>query len=295
MNRRRFLTIAAASLLAAPARAAVPAVWTGRAMGAEARIVLHGGDSVQSRRVFARVEAELRRVEEQFSLHADSALVRLNRDGRLAHPAPEIRVIFDLAARMHAATGGVFDPSIQPLWLATAMGGDTVAARALVGWPRVRVSETEIALPPGMALTFNGIAQGGAADRIAALLRAEGFGNVLIDMGEVMALGRNGTRDWLAAIETPGGTELARIGLSDRALATSSPLGTRIGGGKAHILHPAGLPARWSTVSVSAPDAATADALSTAFCLMERRAIDAALGAFPGARIEAITDRRAEG
>ncbi len=287
MNRRRFLTIAAASLFAAPARAAMPAVWTGRAMGAEARLVLHGCDTVRSHRVFARVEAELRRVEEQFSLHADSALVRLNRDGRLARPAPEIRVLFDLAARMHAATGGVFDPSIQPLWLATASGGDTVAARALVGWPRVRVSEAEIALPPGMALTFNGIAQGYAADRIAALLRAEGFGNVLIDMGEVMALGQNGPRDWLAAIETPDGTELARIGLSDRALATSSPLGTRIGGGKAHILHPAGLPAPWSTVSVSAPDAATADALSTAFCLMPMPAIERVLRVFPDARLEA--------
>ncbi len=289
MNRRRFLAIAAAGLAAAPACAAGPAVWTGRALGADARIVLHGADPARAPRIFAGVEAALRQVEAHFSLHADSALVRLNRDGRLARPAPEMRALFDLASRVHAATGGVFDPSIQPLWLATANGGDTAAARALTGWPRVRVGETEIALSPGMALTFNGIAQGHAADRIAALLRAEGFGNVLIDMGEVMALGRNGSRAWRAAIAAPDGEELARIGLTDRALATSSPMGTRIGGGAPHILHPAGLPSRWSTVAVSAADAATADALSTAFCLMDRDEIHLALAAFPDARIEALT------
>lgn len=287
MNRRRFLTIAAA-FAACPARAGVPQVWTGRALGAEARIVLHGAAAHEAAGLFARVEAELARIESHFSLHTDSALVRLNRDGRLGHPAPEVTELFALAGRIHAATGGAFDPTIQPLWLATATGGDTEGARRLIGWHHVRVAPEEIRLSPGMALTFNGIAQGHAADRIAALLRGAGFGDVLIDMGEVAALGRNGTRDWEALIAAPDGAELARIGLCDRALATSSPMGTRIGGGAAHILDPRGGRPRWSTVSVSAPDAATADGLSTAFCVMDHAAIDRALAGFPGARIEAI-------
>ena len=49
-----------------------------------------------------------------------------------------------------------------------------------------------------------------------------------------------------------------------------------------------GQPPRWQTVSVSAPSAAVADALSTAFCLMERPAIAAALAGFPEARVEAL-------
>jgi len=289
MHRRRFLTIAAAATLARPARAAAPSVWTGRALGAAARIVLHGAEQYRAQRLFARVEGELLRVETHFSLHTDSALVRLNRDGRLSHPAPDVFALFELASRVHAATGGVFDPSIQPLWLATATGGDVAAARALVGWSRLRIGRDEIALAPGQALTFNGIAQGHAADRVAALLRAEGFGDVLIDIGEVMALGRNGDRAWQAAIAAPDGAELARIILSDRALATSSPAGTRIGGGAPHILHPTGLPPRWTTVAVSAPDAATADALSTAFCLMGRDEIAGAIAAFPTARVEELS------
>ena len=54
-----------------------------------------------------------------------------------------------------------------------------------------------------------------------------------------------------------------------------------------HILDPrSGRPVtRWRTVSVTAPSAAEADALSTAFCILDRTAIGVALRQFPGARI----------
>jgi len=293
MNRRRFLTIAAA-FAASPVAAGhgvaapTPAIWTGRALGADARVVLLGASAADARRIFAGIEAEVRGVEGHFSLHADSALVRLNRDGRLAHPAPEIVEIFALAGAIHDATGGAFDPTVQPLWTATALGRGQDAARKLIGWHRVRVTPDEIRLDPGMALTFNGIAQGHAADRVAAHLRRAGCSDVLIDMGEVMALGRNGAALWQAGIAAPDGTTIARIALSDRALATSSPMGTRIGAGAGHIIDPSGGAARWSTVSVSAKDAATADALSTAFCVMDAGAIARTLAHLPAARIEAI-------
>lgn len=289
MNRRRFLALSAA-VLSAPAQTATRHDWSGVALGAEARLTLSGATDAQARHIFARVTAELAGVEAQVSLYRDSGLTRLNRDGRLAHPGRQILDLFALAGDMHHATGGAFDPSVQPLWLATARGGDLTAARAAVGWGRVRISPQEIRLDPGMALTFNGIAQGHAADRIAALMRAEGLGHVLIDMGEVQALGhRPDGRPWRARIAGPDGMALADLDLSDRALATSSPMGTRIGAGQAHILHPKGQPPLWQTVSVSAPSAAVADALSTAACLLDRAAITRALRAFPGARLEHLS------
>jgi len=289
MNRRRFLVLSAA-VLAAPAHTATRHDWSGVALGAEARLTLSGATDTQARHIFAHVGAELARVEAQFSLYRDSALTRLNRDGWLAHPAPEILALFALAQEMHQATGGVFDPSIQPLWLATATGGDLAAARAAVCWSRVRMTPEEIRLEPGMALTFNGIAQGHAADRIAGLMRVEGLGNVLIDMGEVQAVGcRPDGAPWRARIAGPQGAALTDLDLSDRALATSSPLGTRIGAGQGHILHPKGQPPLWRTASVSASSAAVADALSTAACLLDRAAIDRALAAFPGARLEHLS------
>lgn len=292
LTRRRFLSITAAALAAPAANASTTETWQGVAMGSRASITLVGATRHRARRVFRRVEARLQRIEAMFSLHRDSALTRLNRDGRLSHPAPEMLALFDLAGRVHAATGGRFDPSVQPLWLARATGGDTDAARRLIGWQNVTATPTEIRLHvPGMALTFNGIAQGEAADQIAALMRDEGFGNVMIDMGEVMALGqRPGGGDWRGAVAMPDGREVVRTGLSDRALATSSPFGTRIGkdGQGAHILAPDGRPPVWQLVSVSADRAALADALSTAFCLMDRASIDTALQAFAATRLIAI-------
>ena len=124
--------------------------------------------------------------------------------------------------------------------------------------------------------------------RAAALLRAEGFADALINMGEVQALGlRADGQFWQASIQSPEGAELARASLTNRALATSSPRGTIIGAGQAHILGPGGQVPVWETVSVSAGRAAVADALSTAFCLMPLPAIDRALQAFPDARLEA--------
>ncbi len=122
MNRRRFLTIAAASL-ALPARAETsPQIWQGRALGSAASLRLVGATQAQARHVFRRVEMTLAQIEAQFSLHRPSALTRLNRDGRLMHPAPEIITLFNTATAVHSATEGAFDPSIQPLWLAAATG-----------------------------------------------------------------------------------------------------------------------------------------------------------------------------
>ncbi len=292
-SRRRFLTVAAAALSAPRAALAAPAPeWRGRALGASARVVLVGAEPAEARRIFASVERVLATVEAQFSLHRDSALVRLNRDGRLARPGADILDLFHVAGAVNGATGGMFDPTIQPYWRAVASGGDTGRARALVGWDGVRIAEDEIRLArPGMALTMNGIAQGWATDRIAALLRAHGFGDVLVDIGEVVALGRRPAGGpWRAAVALPDGTQVSRLDLTDRALATSAPMGTRIGpdGTRPHILAPDGREALWRLASVSATRAALADALSTAFCLMDRRAIASALAAFPEARLEAL-------
>lgn len=279
MNRRRFLTITAAAL-ATPLHAATP-VWQGTALGSAASIRL-AGPAQHTARLWRKVEAELTRIEATFSLHRDSALTRLNRDGHLAYPGPDLLTLIALATQIHTATAGAFDPSIQPLWLATATLTDP--AQAQTGWHRLRASPEDLRLDPGMALTFNGIAQGHAADRIAALLRAEGYDNVLIDMGEIVGLGPT---PWQAAIADPTGQTLAEIPLQNRALATSSPRGTVIGANQPHILHPTRRPL-WSTASISAPSAALADALSTAACLMSRAEIATALTHFDEARLETL-------
>jgi FAD:protein FMN transferase len=284
MNRRRFLTLTAAALIPLQGHAETLTEWQGTGLGTALSLRLLGADPHHARRTFAKVEAEVARIESLASLHRDSALTRLNRDGQLGWPSPDLLDLLSLAGQVHAATDGAFDPTVQSLWLATAKGEDTAPAFTLIGWDRVHLSANEVTLDYGQALTLNGIAQGWAADRIAALLLAQGFTEALVDMGEIATLGHT---VWPTVISGPDGTPLAESRLTNRALATSSPRGTLVNG-HPHIIGPHGQPPVWQTVSVSAPMAAIADALSTAFCLMDRTAIDRALANFPGARLEAL-------
>ena len=283
--RRRFLALSAAACVPCSALAES---WSGTGIGAALSLRLIGGSPAQNARARSRVGREITRIEAMASLHRESALTRLNRDGHLGFPTPDLIALLTLAGTIHTATEGRFDPTVQPLYLALAAG--QAPDPSLIGWNRVQITPQEIRLDRGQALTLNGIAQGWAADQIARILREEGFGNALIDMGEVQALGqREDGREWRAAIAACDGAALAEIGLTNRALATSSPLGTTIGPGLPHIIGPQGQSPQWSTVAVSAPSAALADALSTAFCLMTAPEIDRALAAFPEARLEAAT------
>jgi thiamine biosynthesis lipoprotein len=255
-------------------------------------MTLAGVDQLDARPIFAALEAEIARLEKVFSLYRDdSALVRLNRTGRLSAPPAELLEVLGLCDALHAATEGAFDPTVQPLWTALAEGGDPAAARGRIGWRGVSFDAGEVRLRhAGMALTLNGIAQGYVTDRIAAALRRRGFGDVLVDIGEVAALGRRADgAPWQAGVATPDGRIVQRVALRDRALATSAPRGTVLdrAAGQGHILDPrgAGAPAR-ALVSVSAPRADIADGLSTALCLMEAPAAEAAIASFGDARLE---------
>lgn len=299
LTRRRLIAISAAlAILPAATRAASgnTRLWTGQALGARASIRL---DHPDAEAITARVMAEIDRLEDILSLYRpESALVRINREGHLAAPPFELLECLSLAGAVHRASAGRFDPTVQPLWAlwaeAAAGGGRPDAkavgeARAKTGWNKVELDAAAISMQPGMALTLNGIGQGYVADRVAVLLEAEGLTEILIDTGELRALGGQPEGgDWPVRLET--GEHLT---LRQRALATSAPLGTTFdhAGRDGHILDPAtGMPAPaiWRAVSVSAPSAAIADALATASCLMpDSAAILAMIKTFEGARLEA--------
>lgn len=294
LSRRRFLTISAAcAAFPASAKPALAAHWRGVALGAEASLRLEGLTDDQAAPVIAAVEAEMNRLEDIFSLYRPhSELGRLNRDGHLSDPAPELLSVLSLCAALHDATGGAFDPTVQPLWSALATGASpekTDAARRSVGWTRVTVQADVIRLPqPGVsALTLNGIAQGAITDRISALLTAHGLRDVLVNMGEIAALGQRGDgQAWQVGLAGPGGKVHKSIELRDRAVATSDARSVMLTGNQGHILNPAGGPHPAHIVSVSAPIAALADGLSTALCALPKTEIDAVLGSFPDARLE---------
>lgn len=260
MNRRRFLQITAAAALGGRAAGAKGAAdWRGRAFGAEVAV---SGLPETAR---AALLAEIAAIEATFSLYRESELTRLNAAGRGPGSA-QMRAVLALAGRVHAATGGAFDPTVGRLWAARAARAPEAEARAAIGFARVEIGR-EIRLGPGQALTLNGVVQGYAADRVAALLEAAGAGPCLIDMGEFVGLGgrfRLGVEDPAAGLL--GAREIGAG--APRAIATSSPGAMRLGAG-GHILGPQGQTPRWSTVAVEGGGAALCDAASTGFVLME--------------------------
>lgn len=252
--------------------------------------------------VFSDVMAEISRLENIFSLYRPaSALSQLNKTGILYAPPPELLEVLSLAGSVHQATGGAFNACIQPLWALYAetsgYPGQSQIRNALplTDWRNLQISTSRVAFArDGMALTLNGIAQGYITDRVADLLRARDFGNLLINMGEIAAFGRRPDgQKWTAGIALPDGRLLGELTLQNRALATSAPSGTTFDpdGKVGHILNArtGSAIANYHLASVSAPKAAVADALSTAFCTMSPDDISRVPLDFPGVRIEMLT------
>ena len=284
LNRRRFLSISAACMLATPARAQIHR-WQGRALGAEVDITLHAPAEI-AEPALDRARGSLDAVMAQFDLFDPASTVsRLNRTGHLDAPDVMFRRLMQACTQVHAATGGLFDPTVQPLWRALAEGQQPEAARALIVWSRVPHSSASVTLCEGQALTFNGIAQGFATDLVAEALRDAGLERTLVNIGEFRGTGG----PWRLGISDP---EIGMIGtrtLTSSAIATSSPKAVPLGG-QGHILHGHAKP-RWSTVSVEAATATMADGFSTALTMARLEDIRAAVGTFGIRRITLVSDQ----
>lgn len=303
ISRRRILTIAAAcaasTVLPLQSRAQGLTQWRGVALGADASITL--ADHPRADAIIADALAEISRLESVFSLHhTNSALVRLNRDGRLDAPPFELLECLSLADAVHDATDGYFDPTIQPLWAMNAQRHSARSTydadmdervRARTGWSWVSFDASSIQLAPGMQLTLNGIAQGYIADRVADLLRSDGLSNILINTGEFHANGgQPDGQPWPISLDDGHRIHHEMVSLENGALASSAPRGITFdaAGQVSHIIDPkSGQPAQspWTLISVLAPRAGLADALSTAFCLMNADQINTCLQRFPEVRL----------
>ena len=254
-GRRRAIVIMAAAaglgalglargLSAAPKGAPAPLRWRGAALGARASMTLVHPDPGEARRLIALALSEVRRLERVFSLYrGDSALVALNRDGRLDHPPFELLELLQRARLWSEWSGGAFDVTVQPLWRLhaehfAAPGADPrgpdrrsiARIRRLVDFQAVELASRRIRpARPGMAITLNGIAQGYITDRVSDLLHEEGIGDLLVDLGEIRARGTapHG-RPWRVGLDSgaPRPRSSPVLEFTDRAVATSTVGGT---------------------------------------------------------------------
>jgi FAD:protein FMN transferase len=316
MTRRRMIAITAAAAGSAlltggrTARAGDAVRWHGSALGAQVAIEIYHPDRAEAERLVERCVLDVRRLEQQFSLYrADSAISALNRTGILVAPDADMVTLLKASLHFAALTDGAFDPTVQPLWQLYAdhfssekPDPDGPSPRKLaealsrVGHSGLLVSEDRVALTRrGAAVTLNGIAQGYATDRVVDRLRKAGLSTTLVDMGEIRAIGtRPEGTPWRVGLADPDrpGVLTETIDLVDRAVATSAGAGFRFDsrGRFTHLFDPTTgrSPSLYSTVSVIAPTAAEADALSTAFSLMPVSRIQDVVAARPNVQARIV-------
>jgi len=255
VSRRRFLAIsAAACVVGGPARAVHRDRFV--ALGADAEISLPG-DAKRATQAFAECRREVEAVEAAFSLwREDSVLSRLNRDGVVLDPGHLFIELSQHAHELAKVSGGGFDPTVQGFWK-----GD-----GTVDWNALAVSSLEARFTrDGMAATFNGIAQGYAADRVIAVLERLGYRDALANLGEFRGIGlREDGAPWRIGVENPLTGAIVEVIEGARAVATSEPRATLIRG-QPHIFDPLRRSGeRWVSVTVVAAAGWRADGLSTA-------------------------------
>lgn len=238
------------------------------------------------------LEAELSRFRE------GSDIFRINRLRRGESTRVSLATFdcLSLAKDVCAATGGAFDVTVGPLMKAWMNPDGTIrqpgeadlrAARERVGSQHFELDPDSIsvrALADGLHLDLGALGKGYALDQLAALLEARDLPDALLNAGDSTILG----------LGKPPGKDAWRITAGQRSVALSgqalSGSGFEVRG--SHIMDPrTGTPApvnRRRIIWALAPTAALADALSTAFMLME----DAEIADFCAGQegVEAIFD-----
>ncbi|MHC4646870.1 MAG: FAD:protein FMN transferase [Planctomycetota bacterium] len=226
---------------------------------------------------------------------ANAAFDELDRlDARINNLAADRPLIVDLdvfqclklAARIHDETSGAFDVTIGSLFrcwldedkkLRSPSQEELEVARRHTGIDLLQLDEAEhtVRLPTaGVQVDLGGIGKGYAVDRMADLLGDWSIRTALIHGGYSSVMGLDAPAEmkgWPVALRYPGddAQPAARLLLENRALSGSGLQAGR------HIIDPRtarpveGKLAAWAC----APDAAGADALSTAFMVMAHEEI----------------------
>jgi thiamine biosynthesis lipoprotein len=259
---------------------------TSWALGSSVSLTVMHASDFQAESAMSAAFGELELVEQLMSLYRpDSQLCQLNRDRSLNNPHPYLVEVLNAARAMSERTEGAFDITVQPLWnlysTAHKSGGlpseaDVATTRDLVDWRKVEFDSSKVRLTsPGTAVTLNGIAQGFAADRVAAVLRQHGVEHALVDTGELGAVGAKPNGDgWKIGIQHPRESDsfLSLAKLAGRCLATSGDYSTQFSADHLHnhLFDPrtGHSPTELSSVSIAAATALEADALSTAVFIM---------------------------
>ena len=223
----------------------------------------------------------------------NSAITSINKYGsKGVQVASEIIYLFSAAGKYYRLSNGAFDITIAPLLDLWGFGKQKQAvpsqeevnkALARVGFSKLLINQKNnfVYLKPDMKVDLGGMAKGFIVDKGISSLEDSGIKSAFINAGgNIRVLGSKYTgRPWHVGIRKPGQegeifTDYI-IGMEEGSVATSGDYEryfTYNGKRYSHLLDPrTGYQARdMQAVTIFAPDAFTADILSTAIFIMGR-------------------------
>lgn len=253
-------------------------------MGTLVHVTVVHPEAARARELAGAAFGEIDRLEAIFSgYRPETPVSRLNRDGVLNDPPPELMAVVRRALYFAALTGGAFDPTVAPLMElyrssfaetgAPPAEADVAHAMSRVGYRHVRLDATGVAFArPGMSVSLDGIAKGYILDRVVEWVTGAGAAGVLVDGGGDISAGEGevaGT-GWPVGVEHPRepGTVLGTIEARHQGVATSGDYlrAHTTDLRHHHIIDPrtGASPGHTSAATVVAPSAMDADALATA-------------------------------
>ena len=240
-----------------------------------------------------QIDSLLSELSHTFSIFDTNSIIYRWNKGEDVELNEDFLNVLQLSKSISAYTDGAFDCTVQPLvqlWgfgkdgVRHTVGEDTLAdVRSHVGFQLIDIQgDSVIRRDPRVQLNFNAVAKGYAVDRVADWLAANGYADCLVEIGgEVAARGSKNGKPWKVGIQVPTRTadgareSFESLPLPDRrAVATSGNYRNYFeedGVRYTHILDPrTGQPERTNLLSVTvlAPDCATADAYATAFMVL---------------------------
>ncbi|RWX49235.1 thiamine biosynthesis lipoprotein [Candidatus Electrothrix marina] len=317
LTRRSFLHIAALAGLASTAGATrffsfspdTPSLLTVRKsfplMGTQLNLTVYSQDRDQAEAAISAMISRMQGIEGKLSRHQqESEVATLNRTGSLDQPSQELRTVLELADTIHRQTAGAFDITVLPLLTLYQQQKEQLRSQPAliqslvrnIGQEQLQLTSSQVRLDSketagNLGITLDGIGKGYIVDQGVATLKSFGFQQVLVEAGGDLLVSGSKPHGapWRIGIRNPRPEiprELLTVTGENMAVATSGdyfqPFSPDLL--SHHIINPkTGFsPPELASCTITAPNAALADALATGCMVLGKADSVDLLAGMPG-------------